>query len=223
MTQFQEAEERFNAGIEAKQHQDFAKATEQFLAAIALNPNHSGAYGEAGAISYALGSFDDAVRQLRQSLDLDPNQGNTRLFLALTLGELRQYDAADVEFQKAILDSEHPAVAYSAYGNFLGVLKRPEAEQAFKSALEQDPNCVLALRDYARLLVSRDRDAEGEALFKKALEVDPDSARTHLSYGTFLSHFEDRGKEAVAHLRRSLELDPRLTEAQEVLDDLAGG
>jgi Tfp pilus assembly protein PilF len=100
-------------------------------------------------------------------------------------------------------------------------LKRPEAEQAFQSALEQDPECILALRDYARLLASYDRNDEAELHFRKALHLDPDSAPTNFRYGRFLSSFDHRCKEAVSHLQRALQLDPRLTEAQKILDDLA--
>jgi protein O-GlcNAc transferase len=221
MTQFQDAEDCFKAGIEAKHHNDVVKAGGHFQAAIDLNPQYAEAHGELGAIAYALGNFEEATRLLQQAIDLDPHQGNPHLFLALTLGELQQHSAAESRFQKAIVISDTPAVAQAAYGNYLGVLKRPEAEQAFKSALEHDPECVLALRDYARLLASYDRDEEAEALFRKALHLKPDSAPTNLRYGRFLSCFDHRLLEAVSHLRRALELDPRLQEAQEALDDLA--
>jgi tetratricopeptide (TPR) repeat protein len=221
MSQFHEAEDRYKAGIEAKHYQDLPRASEHFRAAIALNPNHPEAYGELGAIAYALGNFEDAARHLRQAIDLDPHHGNAQLFLALTLGELKQHDAAEARFQMAILDSESPAVAYAAYGSYLGALSRPDAEQAFKSALERDPECILALRDYARLLASYDRNDEAEVLFKKALEIDPDNAPSNLRYGRFLSGFPHRCKEAVTHLRRALELDPGLAEAEDVLDALA--
>jgi tetratricopeptide (TPR) repeat protein len=221
MSQFHDAEDRFKAGIEAKHHQDLPRASEHFRAVLALNPNHPEAYAELGAIAYALGNFEDAAQQLQQAIDLDPHHGNAQLFLALTLGELKQHDAAEARFQMAILDSESPAVAYAAYGSYLGALSRPDAEQAFKSALERDPECILALRDYARLLASYDRNDEAEELFKKALQIDPDSAPTNLRYGRFLSGFDHRCKEAVAHLRRALELDPALVEAEDVLDALA--
>jgi len=221
MTQFQEAEDRFKAGIHAKHHGDLAKAGEQFKAAISLNPNHAQACSEWGAIEYSQGNFDAAKRLLRQAIDLDPDQGHSHLFLALTLGELREADAAESHFQKALLITEMPAVTYAAYGNFLGALKRPEAEQAFQSALDRDPDCVLALRDYARLLASLGREAEADALFRKALQIDPDNAASNLRYGRFLRSLSGRWKEAVTYLRRALELDPGLEEAREVLDDLA--
>lgn len=221
MTPFQEAEDHFSAGIEAKHHNDLVKASGHFQAAIALNPHFAEACAELGAIGYALGNFEEATRLLQQAIALDPHPGNPHLFLALTLGELKQHDAAEVQFQKAIGISDSPAVAHAAYGNYLGALKRPEAEQAFKSALEHDPECVLALRDYARLLAACDRDDEAEALFRKALEIQPDNAPTNLRYGRFLSCFDRRLQEAVSFLRRALELDPRLQEAQEALDDMA--
>jgi tetratricopeptide (TPR) repeat protein len=221
MTQFQEAEDRFKAGIEAKHHRELTDAAQHFQAAIGLNPNFAEAYGELGAIRYAEGNNDDALELLRQAITLEPHLGNAHLFLALTLAEVKDHQAAESQFEKAILYSDQPAVAHAAFGNYLGVLKRPEAEQAFLSALEQDPECILALRDYARLLASQDRGEEAEAQFKKALQVDPDSAPTNFRYGKFLSCFDERCKEAVYHLRRALELDPRMTDAQEILDELA--
>lgn len=221
MNEFHEAEERFKAGLEAKHHHDLAAAARHFQAAIALNPNHAGAHGEAGALGYYHGDFDEAARLLAQAIDLDPDLGSAHLFLALTLGELKRHDEAEAQFQKAILTSDNVAVAYAAYGNYLGELKHPEAAQAFASALENDPECVLALRDYARLLASYDRNQEAEELFQRALRLQPDSAPTNFRYGRFLSCFEERCQEAVTYLRRALELDPGLVAAQEVLDDLA--
>jgi tetratricopeptide (TPR) repeat protein len=221
MNQFQEADDRFKSGMDAKHHKHLAKASEHFQAAIALNPNHAGAYGELGAIAYFHGNFEDAARLLQQAIELDADLGNAHLFLALTLGEQGDHDAAESRFQKAILTSDQPAVTYAAYGTYLGEQKRPEAEQAFSSALERDPQCVMALRDYARLLASYDRDDEAEVLFKRALHTDPNSAATNFRFGSFLSCFDHRGPEAVSYLRRALVLDPTLTAAQEVLDDMA--
>lgn len=221
MNQFQEAEERTNAGIAAKHDQDLAKATEHFRAALNLNPDCTEACSELGAIEYSHGNFEEAVKLLRRAIALDADHGNAHLFLALTLGELKEDDAAESHFQKAILISHHPAVAHAAYGNFLGARKHPDAERAFQSALEVDPDCVLALRDYARLLTSRDRVPEAEALFRRALQIDPDNAATNLRYGRFLSGLDQRWEQAVPYLRRALELDPTLAEAQEALDELA--
>ena len=221
MTPFHEAEHRFKAGIEAKHHNDLPTALGHFQAAVDLNPHYTEAYSEAGAIAYALGDFEGAVLQLRQAIHLDPHQGNPYLFLALTLGELKQHDEAEAQFQKAIGISDTPSVAQAVYANYLGAQKRPEAEQAFKDVLELDPDCVMAWRDYARLLASQDRDDEAETMFRKALEIQPDSPATHLQYGRFLSFFDHRLREGVSHLYRALELDPGLQEAQELLDVLA--
>jgi len=221
MKPFQEAEERYTAGIEAKHDKDLAKAREHFQAALEINPDYPQACSELGALAYSEGNFEEAVRLLRQAIALDSDQGNAHLFLALTLGELNEDDAAEPHFQKAILASHHPAVAHAAYGNYLGVRKHPHAERAFQSALEIDPGCVLAIRDYARLLASYGRVDEADLLFKKALRIDPDSAPTNLRYGRFLSCLDHRWEQAVPYLRRALELDPTLVEAQEVLDDLA--
>jgi len=221
MNPFQEAEESYNAGIAAKHDKDLAKAREHFRAALELNADYPQACSELGAIAYSEGHFEEAVRLLRQAIALDSDQGDAHLFLALTLGELNEDDAAESHFQKAILNSHHPAVAHAAYGNYLGVRKHPDAERAFQSALEVDPDCVLALRDYARLLASCDRAHEAEALFRRALQIDPDNAPTNLRYGRFLSGLDHRWEQAVPYLRRALELDPTLVEAQEVLDDLA--
>jgi Tfp pilus assembly protein PilF len=71
------------------------------------------------------------------------------------------------------------------------------------------------------LLASYNRDDEAEVLFKRALQTDPNRAATNFRFGSFLSCFDHRGPEAVSYLRRALVLDPTLTAAQEVLDDLA--
>lgn len=221
MTQFQEAEERFKAGLRTKHNPDLSEAWHHFEAATVLNPNFAAAYAEMGAINYAWCDSHGAVILLRKALALDPELPNANLFLALALGSLDEHEAAEAQFEKAILYSEHPQIAYTAYGDYLAQNKRPGAEEAFLKAFDHDPDCDLTSRDYARFLTRQGRAEEAETFFKKALQKNPDCPYNNEAYGRFLAFYDERCPEAVSLLRRALELKPDLKDAQDLLDEIA--
>ena len=85
----------------------------------------------------------------------------------------------------------------------------PKAKAAVARALEIDPDLPEAHTVAGMIAASYDWDyAEAERRFKRAFELAPDLAITHYRYAwTFLSPL-GRGDEAVAEMKRAMELEP---------------
>jgi len=80
-------------------------------------------------------------------------------------------------------------------------------ENAFKQAIELNPNYALAHHMYANLLTGMGRFDEGISERKSALEIDPLSVRTNALLG-WDYYVAGRYDEAITQYRRASELDP---------------
>lgn len=113
------------------------------------------------------------------------------------------------------------ALCRATYGCYLSETGRlAEAERELSAAVHLDPDCLPALRDYARLLSLQGEDGEAEAYFLRALSLDPEDKWSNHRYGEFLCLIEGREKEAENFLRRAIELDPNYEDAQNDLKAL---
>jgi TolB-like protein/DNA-binding winged helix-turn-helix (wHTH) protein/tetratricopeptide (TPR) repeat protein len=84
----------------------------------------------------------------------------------------------------------------------------PKAKSASLKALELDDKLAEAHTSSGVVRFLYDWDWPGaEKEFKRAIELNPSSADAHVWYGVFLAQME-RGREAIAELKRSEALDP---------------
>jgi TolB-like protein/Flp pilus assembly protein TadD len=85
----------------------------------------------------------------------------------------------------------------------------PQAKTAVARALEIDPDLPEAHTVAAMIAAAHDWDYPlAESEFKRSLELDPNLALTHYRYGwTYLSPL-GRGDEAIAEMKRAMELEP---------------
>jgi TolB-like protein/Flp pilus assembly protein TadD len=85
----------------------------------------------------------------------------------------------------------------------------PEAKAAAQRALEIDPSLAEAHTFLAYSLVINDWNwTEGERSFKRAIELDPNNATAHFRYGQVYLGAIGRIDEAIAEMKRGLDLEP---------------
>jgi DNA-binding winged helix-turn-helix (wHTH) protein/TolB-like protein/Tfp pilus assembly protein PilF len=162
----------------------FRKAIEHFEQAIDVDPSFAAAYAGIADCYSSLGWF----------MILPPNEA---------------YPKAKVAALKALeMDNElaeaHASIAWVALNydwNFAA------AEQAFKRAIEREPNYATAHQWYAFNLMAMGRFNEAVAESKRASEIDPASLSINVAVGTAL-YFSRRYAEAADQFRKSIELDP---------------
>ena len=169
------------------------KGLSYFQQATALDPNYALAYvGIAEAyIKFAL------------SGDVPPNDAMPK--------------AKAAAFKAAELEADLPE-AQVILGQIAFWFDRDwsEAEKRYQRALELDPNNAAAHFFYAHLNSNLGNHAEALRLGRRARELDPLSLIVNSAEGQFL-FFAGRSEDAIARLKKTLELDPDFWHAHLVL------
>jgi tetratricopeptide (TPR) repeat protein len=136
--------------------------------------------------------------------------GNLGLYLSDThenkLAEDCHRRVADIAF--ALNDKKTVNIAWTNLGVILDDMKRfDEAEEAYKRAIEIDPDYAQAWYNLGVLLYDMKRFDEALDACKKALEIDPDYAKAWYNLGLLLDDMK-RFDEAEEAYKRAIEIDP---------------
>lgn len=157
------------------------EAGRQAARAIALDPRAAPVHRTAGLVALYAGRTDDATAALRQSLELDPAAGVTRLLLAAVLLEQGGHEEAraqaavvrDAELQDQRLALlAHAAVAA---GDRAAALRYRDQARALPGArsLAAEARFALALGDAAALVQSAASAVQARTQLACALKVHP--------------------------------------------------
>lgn len=161
-------------------------------------------------------SLEEAGRYYQRAVDLDPGFAQAYAQMAVTYlllaeyGTVREEEArtlAEPLIQRALEIDDQLGEAYAARG--LLEWNRPNieaAENAYRRAIELNPNHALAYMWYALLMRGRDRDKAWQ-LLRKSLELDPLAPVANTNMGSWLLT-EGKPEEAEAQFRRVIEIDP---------------
>ncbi len=87
-----------------------------------------------------------------------------------------------------------------------------DVETLYRTAIDENPDCWIALGNLGVVLKTRGRIDEAMAHYRKALEINPCYTEAHNNLGNALAGL-CRIDEAVAHYRKALEINPRFAEA----------
>jgi tetratricopeptide (TPR) repeat protein len=128
--------------------------------------------------------------------------------------ELKPRIANGAHTQGALTDAEaigdlSTAERYFLMGSLLddGSSDRmEEAAQAYRRALDDDPDLVAALINLANIRYSRDELAEAQALYERAIALDPTYFEAHFNLGN-IHHDHGRYREAESAYRQALALN----------------
>jgi tetratricopeptide (TPR) repeat protein len=101
---------------------------------------------------------------------------------------------------------------------FWGLEQYEEANNQFRDAANQSPaNAAIRVR-WGRLMHERFNNTEADNLFGEALQRDPKSAQAY--FGLALVSADGFDNKAIEYAQKSIELDPKLYEAHELLASL---
>ena len=161
----------------------FRKAIEHFEQAIELDPSFAAAYAGIADCYSLLGWYEI----------LPPNE-------AFPKAKSAALKALEMDNELA---EAHASIAWVALNYDWNLA---EAEQAFKRAIQLEPNYATAHQWYAFNLMAMGRFDEAVAESKRASEIDPSSLSINVAVGTAL-YFSRQYAEAAEQFRKSIELD----------------
>jgi len=143
-----------------------------------------------------------------EKIDVPATDYYRQFDVAIALSEKHQYQAALVEWKKALeMDPSDPK-AHINLGSALMETGQPDAAGVhFQRAIDLNPLNANAYAAMASLLARTGRADDAAVDYEKAIQLKPDDAKLQNSFGQLLAS-AGQPAEAIAHYRKALELDP---------------
>jgi tetratricopeptide (TPR) repeat protein len=195
------------------------KAVEALERARQLKPDDYEIRYDLGSALAKTGKTNEAIEQLTAAEKINSNYADVHYQLALQLRKQGDVTRSKQEMQifqglKNQVNEETSAGNLNNEGNrLLGEGKVREAAEAYRKAVQLDPNNAQWHYNLS-LALAKLGDKEGEkGALEKALKLDPNLATAHNDLG-FVYLSEGKMNEAEREFRAALEIDPRFAEAQ---------
>ena len=165
----------------------------------------------------SLGLVDDAIKEYRRALDIDPELDATHINLGNVLSDKGLIDEAIKEYQEALRINPSCAEAHNNLGRALsdkGLID--EAIKEYRKALEINPEYAHAHNNLGIALDKQGLIDDAIKEWRKALEINPKYANAHNNLGVALS---DKGliDDAIKEFGKALEINPEHANAHHSL------
>jgi Flp pilus assembly protein TadD len=119
------------------------------------------------------GWLDEAIKEFKKAIDLDPDSAHAHDNLATVYSEKKLYAQALEEYLTALkLEPESPTAHYNL-ACFLATHAHDMAVEQYKEAIELDPEYPDAHLNLGMTYADLDQRDEAKAEFKAAIELDP--------------------------------------------------
>ena len=183
-------------------------AMPELRAILAIDPNNVNAHGNLGAVLFFLGSYQEAIPQLRAALKLSPKLWKTQALLGMAERRTSDTQAARFDLEKAFPNVTEKKIQIQAGMELIelysatGELDKAGSTVATLRKLDPEDSTILytAHRIYS--------DLTDESLLSRSV-VDPNSARMHQAMAHELAKRGDTAQ-AIENYRAALKADPNL-------------
>jgi len=191
-----------------------------FRAVIAKNPNSATARSNLGVALLNKGFVDEAIAQLKRSIEIDPDYQFGHYNLAAALMEKGEPDEAIPHLRTVLKMNPNHTKAYYTLGNALSKKgDLDEAAASYKRALQLQPDFPDAHTNLANLLLEKGETDAALAHYGKALALEPNNPGAHYNLAVGLVR-KGELEPAIAELRTALRIDPAYPDAEPLLRDL---
>jgi tetratricopeptide (TPR) repeat protein len=165
---------------------DLANGLKEYVRAADLLPDDLALQVKTGNLLLLAGRFDDAKARADKVLAKNASDVTAQLLKANSLAGLKDLEAAVTQIEDALRVAPDRSETYANLGALeLGRGKRDAAEQAFKRAVELQPNSISANLALGTFYWLTGRLDTAEASLKRALELDPRNALTNRVVANF--------------------------------------
>ncbi len=181
---------------------DLAEGRRVMAALVGMRPNDAAARYALGKALALAGEAGAAEAELRQAATLAPGMAEAWLELGNLLARARP-DAAEAALREGLGHRPREAALWCNLGNVLAERgRRPEAETAWRKAMEINPGMAEAELALALALRARGDAAGAAAMLERAVKRRPELAELHYNLGVTYFHAR-RLDPAIAALERA--------------------
>ncbi|MYF96433.1 MAG: tetratricopeptide repeat protein [Holophagales bacterium] len=232
------ADAHSNLGLALMALDRFEEAEETFARVLGIDPRYRNGHQNLGELRKKQGRYDEAVERYRRALEIDPDfaLGWAGLADAHFLAG-RHVEAAEAARKSLSIDPDSPntatlhslldrsstAAIHSRAETLRGQQRHAEALARYREALEADSEFAPAIAGMGMALFELERYEEAVESLEQAFAIAPElpeASSLHRVTGRALQEL-GRTEEAAAQFARTLELDPRDTEALDRLGFLS--
>jgi len=175
-------------------------------------------HSDLGFIFARLRRFAEARAEYEKALELDPRCSSALYNLGVDYARAGEYAVAEKYYRKA-LEIEGRAETWNGLGRALVRLRRnDEAVEAYRGAVQADPDYASAVDNLADALARQGSYAEAEKWYRRSLDRRPTAPRSNMLGAVLLRM--GREEEAVKQFETTLEIDPGNAEALRNLKQL---
>ena len=215
-------EERFldaysflRAGMANERTGNYPAAIRAYERGLEVEPDNVELLNALGFSLFQQGKSEEAVVALEKALKVDPGHWKSHNNMALASIDLGELEVAEAHYRESLAIEPQPAI----YNDLGFVLEREgmpeEAAEAYRKALELDPESASAHYNLGVSLARSGEFAEAETHLRAALKRTP-NAQTYTGLGVVLLQ-QGKAEEAIASLRAAIEADPENAAAHQDL------
>ena len=214
---------RNNLGALFASRKEWPKAIEQFRETLRLDPENVAIRYLLAAAFAMVGQLDAAVSEYTEVLRRAPNTISAYLGLATVKVQQKKSDEALAFFGKAFeLEPGNVTIRQELAKLLDGMVHEGKATPAIgfmKSLVARVPGDTKFRMDLVRLLARAGKLHEAAEQCMEILKANPNNCDAHFNLG-LINAARGKREEAIASLRKVIELDPNDTAAREALEHL---
>ena len=213
--QFLDAYSFLRAGMANERTGNYPAAVRAYDRGLAVEPDNVELLNAKGFALFQQGESEEAVLSLEKALAVDPMHWKAHNNMALAAIDIGEFELAEAHYRESLAIEPQSAI----YNDLGFVLERQglveEATDAYRDALELDPESASAHYNLGAALARAGEFAEAESHLRTALESEPNS-QTYAGLG-FVLWQQDRDDAAITSLRAAIESDPDNATAYDAL------
>ena len=174
--------------------------------AIQINDHLVSAYITLGIIDRSQGQYENATKEFRQALKLEPNNFEATLNLAITYENSQRLIESEEAYKNAIQLKPFYGYGYSCLGVFYYLQARyNDAAKMFRKVTELMPDYDLAYSNLGAIYSLMSRDDLSEEMFLKSIAIKP-NANACSNLGS-MYFYQRRYSDSVAMFEEAVNLD----------------
>jgi serine/threonine protein kinase/tetratricopeptide (TPR) repeat protein len=184
------------------------KARSHCERALAITPQLAEGHTCLGNVYYSTGHYEDAVKELEHSLDLDHLSDETLRLLAAAYQKTGNPAAAEAAFRNAVSLRPNYWAVYSAFGTFYASQGRYEdAAERFRKAVQFAPLNYRGYSNLGGIYLYLGRYPEAVEELKQSIALRP-SVESYINLGTAYFYLRRYG-EAEQILQQAVQIDDK--------------
>jgi type IV pilus biogenesis/stability protein PilW len=204
-------------GIACRSMGDLKTAAGLFYYALFLDPWYAEARSNMSTVYLAEGNYERAINNIKKAINLEPEVPEYHNNLGAVYRKKGQLQEAVKEFMIAIWIKPDFMEAHNNLGNVLKDQgKYDKAIKTFKRCIALKPDSAEVFTNLGIVYRKANRDQEAIDAFSQALELNPALALPHLHLALIYLATEENNAQALYHLKKTLELDPFLPQAESI-------